>query len=1253
MGFAGVYRAVFAYSATNEQELSLQEGDILYLLETADDGWWTVKKRVAGAASEEPEGIVPHNYIEPAKPESKAFALYNYDTQNDEELSFTENQQFDVYASDGDWILVGSNSKYGFVPVNYIQVTEALPASESVPLAIPQAAAPPASAPQAAPQASVPQAAPQETSRAPQAYSQPATSAPPAEEEEAAPPKPQRPNRTGQSLRPARTGDSFDSRSEDNFNRDKALPAEPRRRSSSGAAGPGESSWPVMDVVGRRKIAKTLVVAQQHVTLINDDGGGKTQKWDVPDIVRYSSEKKYVFLDLVNPKASLQLRVNTSEEANHIVASLGQIVGAGRAGGGLQEVLNAAESKGLNHGEILLDFMAANSKELTVNEGDQVMIVNSTGKEWWLVRNLNGKEGYVPMKFVHIEREENKLTGLFKGKKQRERQMEKDQSSARDAAKSLERSRSRANRASASASSSHGSRPDFKRSGSSLSRTGSHANKSLPDSRKMRLWVDRTGTFKVDAQLLGCSDGKVHLHKANGVKIAVPASKLSASDVDYVESVTGVNLGDDKPLKRNASRRGSRPSGRSSSPAAASGDSKHDYWLSFFLECGVDPQNANRYAKNFSRDNMDESTLQDTNTSVLRTLGLREGDILRVSRRINEKLGKVQKPEGGLYSNEGALQNNSGAAPKSVGNEVWANQAPALQPQAAQPALQSQPTQPALQPQATTQAAVIQPQLTQPALQPQAAQQPQPTGALADLLGVTSISQPSLTSQPTQPAQASQNSTAEAELASKQRQTQQQILQMQAQLQKEQIRLLKEQQDQLRKQQNELVTIQRTGTQMQALGPFATGNAMKSSFSAPAPAPAASVLAAPAPPQPRPFQPTTTGGFPTQTTGGFPTQTTGGFPTQTTGGFPTQTTGGFPTQTTGGFPTQTTGGLQAHTTGPFQSQTTGPFQQAQATGPFQQSQATGPFQQTTGFQPTGSLPPTSFQSQPPTSFQPQTTGPFQSQTTTSFQSQTTGSFPQPPTSFQPQTTGPFQQNTGLPPTSFQTTGNQLSANTTGPFQSLQQHTTGPFQTGLQNTGLQNTGFQGLQQHTTGPFQNTGLQQHTTGPFQNAGLQQHTTGPFQSTGFPTGMQSQATGPFQAQNTAASQPFNSFQSMQSTQTNTAPTTSFGSAPLGQQPTFGQQPTTFGQQPTSFGQQPTSFGQQPTSFGQQPTSFGQQPTSFGQQPFGQQPVGQQPATPGGTSFGQQPLQSQATGFGFGNQPSQSRANLSMASASNPFGL
>ena len=57
---------------------------------------------------------------------------------------------------------------------------------------------------------------------------------------------------------------------------------------------------------------------------------------------------------------------------------------------------------------------------------------------------------------------------------------------------------------------------------------------SFPNPFKTRLWQDQSGNFSVLAQLLDWRDGKVELHKTNGVKVAVPMSRLCGTDVEFV-----------------------------------------------------------------------------------------------------------------------------------------------------------------------------------------------------------------------------------------------------------------------------------------------------------------------------------------------------------------------------------------------------------------------------------------------------------------------------------------------------------------------------------------------------------------------------------------------------------------------------------------------------------------------------------------------------------------------------------------------
>lgn len=148
----------------------------------------------------------------------------------------------------------------------------------------------------------------------------------------------------------------------------------------------------------------------------------------------------------------------------------------------------------------------------------------------------------------------------------------------------------------------------------------------------------------------------------NGVKIAVPIAKMSRDDLEYVENMTGISLRDDKTqTDSKKSRTADKPP--SDMNTAVDKNKKPEYdWFQFFLDCDVAVGLCERYAQAFIKDSMDESVLPDVNDSILRTLGLREGDIIKVMRTLDAKFER-QRPkdgDGGLFSGPGgALRNNT------------------------------------------------------------------------------------------------------------------------------------------------------------------------------------------------------------------------------------------------------------------------------------------------------------------------------------------------------------------------------------------------------------------------------------------------------------------------------------------------------------------------------------------------------------------------------------------------------------------
>ncbi|CAH2351042.1 actin cytoskeleton-regulatory complex protein Sla1p [[Candida] railenensis] len=1214
--YIGVYKAIYDYSAQAEEELTVQADDLLYLLEKSDvDDWWKVKKREVATGDEEveePSGLVPANYIEPAPVVKTASALYDYDKQTEEELSFKEGEKFNVYdLKDPDWLLVGdllTQTQFGFVPSNYIE----LDLSSSAPPITPT--------PVSNGSTGVQQPLPISSFAPPPQHKQRVASSSPAyKNDQELPPLPHQQDEYETPIKPARPVQQEREEPEDMD--DEAPPPMPSRpgqsrsqsqnhisNSISNATSVGSPSqyeneeqvepehkfdgeyftWYINEVDGRRKRAITLSVGQGLVILKPTVSSSKLsmksssnidQQWKVRDLINFSNEKKHLFLEFKNPQSSIELHTGTKDVAEAIMSILGDIKGA-ESERGLKEVLRASKpsnnASNKRIGRLLYDFEAQSGDELQCREGDEVYIINeSKSKDWWMVENIDsGRQGVVPSSYIEIIGSSNldKLTDQPSRKKSVNRSSS-TKGRVVDAKESKHKHRSRDERDKIR------ERDRLQRDKSSSSKHDSKEHdKSMPNIHRVRTWIDSSGSFKVEAEFLGCIEGKIHLHKTNGVKIAVGATKLSLEDLEYVEKVTGTSLESYKKeverlnLKRAKSSRGSSGVGVSKSATAAINDiapekptrpsskskattaiTEPDYdWFEFFLSCGVDIGNCQRYSLNFSREQMDENVLQDISPSLLRTLGLREGDIIRVMKMLDNKCNrKSNAPSdvatstsgGGLFTEAGgALKNNNNSALEV--NRVDAKALPSPQKQLPDPLANLAGTSKfeddawAVKPAARSSEDLLKSQNTseKPAT-------PQYTGSLQDLVSIKPIEVGNSSNRTYQTSNATVEPSAPA-------------------LQPVKTGTLI--------QPGQQFSVQKTG-----------GN-------------------------------TSNGGIAGQQTGGLiPVQRTGNLvPVQQTGGLiPVQPTGfmPIPAQPTGFMPIQATGGLAPQFTYGII-----PLQTGVTT--FQQQKTGGTMPFTTFGQPTL-----------------QQTGTFVPVQTGNFSAMPTTSFGQP---LSLQKTGPLVpvQKTG-----GNTTGGFMPTNTFGQIQ----QPVGGF-VGNQATG----GFVGGQ--LTGGFQQQQQQQQPFGQFQS----QPTTS-FGS--FPQNTFNQVP----PQNTFnQAPPQNSFNQFQPQATFNQPQNSFGQ--FQPQQSFGQMPQSTYQTPqASFGQQQfNSFQpqqQQQPNIGQmtnmfQNTSIGQPQQSFPTTSFGQQQF---------DGFNPQPLQSQPTGAGFGNAPLQSqptgqrRANLQSATADNPFGF
>ncbi|KAI9868990.1 MAG: cytoskeletal protein binding protein [Trichoglossum hirsutum] len=712
MGFLGVYTAVYTYTPQSDQELAINEGDLLYIIEkSTEDDWWKAKKRAEADGDEEPVGLIPSNYIEEAKPLHHVKALYDYARQTDEEVSFSEGANLSVYdTSDPDWTLVGLNDDYGFAPANYIDTIAAtaqptpqkVSPTEARDLTTESEELPTPNSPNAHPQSpaaaiagiiqrktstsasnidlgvSSPSSAvdspPRKPTYTPDASDdegppQPAPGLPERPSSEQYPPSP---NHTTQysSLRPPESPGILSSPP-------YIRAAHPDLHLDVSSPLPGGfhlyNISEMVYVMGKQKKMPTTLginTATGKILVAPAKQDAPQQEWTADKLNHYSIEGKHVFIELIRPSRSLDFHAGAKDTAQEIVSALGEVAGAFRAEG-LREVLEAGVvGKSQKTGKILYDFVAQGDDEVTVAVEDEVIILDSTkSEEWWQVRRVkNGREGVVPSSYVELTgvtsiptpstsgtttsqpiTGENRFEegGLERGTMDSSRRKDVGDTKGPEVGPGVklpQRGSSLLGRDGGGSATKQRNKRESRGDGKSPA-----TSKQKPDATRTRTWTDRSGSFKVEAEFLGCRDGKIHLHKLNGVKIAVPVVKMSVEDLEYVERVTGMSLDEDKPLsdirRQKSQLSGVHGEARATSTtigATIDQSKKEEYdWFDFFLKCGVDVNLCQRYATNFSKDSMDESVLPDITPSVLRTLGLKEGDILRVMKYLDNRYGRV------------------------------------------------------------------------------------------------------------------------------------------------------------------------------------------------------------------------------------------------------------------------------------------------------------------------------------------------------------------------------------------------------------------------------------------------------------------------------------------------------------------------------------------------------------------------------------------------------------------------------------
>ncbi|ORZ23245.1 hypothetical protein BCR42DRAFT_446948 [Absidia repens] len=742
MRYLQVCVALYDYDARTPDEINIKENDTLYVIEKEDDDWW--KAEVKQVSNEEPGpiGLVPATYLEEVTPIGQVRAEYDYDAQQEEELSFSEGQDMWLLESDDpDWYLVKlNNGAIGLAPANYVQdIEKGAPPHPS----INTNASPPVPV-QTSVHSSTSAVTPSVTPLSP--LTQP-------------------------NMQTKTSAKDID---------DEAL------------------SWTVHDydvIKKKKKKSKgNLLVGNAMLCYGSEtDKTSPVQQYPILDVSKYLFDGKnlHIEIDGSNP-AVLDLQASSKSEAKAILVKItdsrkvAQVAGTHVS----QKMVTTATTSPISSSTTttstlpvtaaptydaparhpstsnatspstreprwatsLYAFDAEGGEEISIEENQQILVTDYDRDDgWWRVETTDGRSGILPTSYIEfyddanntdnshndgqrtvpdisqghhddVDREaHDEVEAYMREKEARDRQdqlalerqieqteqaerqrrqveaekaaiaAEEEQLRMADQQRRDEEERERRRKVQEAAQRAEVVRQrqmeEDRRKRETTPRSSSNGSGGLsrsistrqdlpkPDPDRLRTWTDRSGSFKVEAQFLAYTDGKLRLHKANGVKIDVPLERMSAEDIRWVERRTNQPVGSTKKGSQSGSaeRTPEMPprsaptittpasSTELSSSSSNNNNSKGTVqakktvnsswdWFDWFMMIGIPMQEALVYSSAFKADNLDDSDLEKLTHKQMKMLGMKEEHVQRAERYIDT--GKVESLDEEKGTNE-------------------------------------------------------------------------------------------------------------------------------------------------------------------------------------------------------------------------------------------------------------------------------------------------------------------------------------------------------------------------------------------------------------------------------------------------------------------------------------------------------------------------------------------------------------------------------------------------------------------------
>ncbi|KAJ3338312.1 cytoskeletal protein binding protein [Gonapodya sp. JEL0774] len=401
--------------------------------------------------------------------------------------------------------------------------------------------------------------------------------------------------------------------------------------------------WKVteLDPKKKKQIRSGLIGATDvSILLVNDARALVYFKWALADLGKRERKGKRVHLHFAGGEERI-FEPKEKKEAEALLGKIEEMARLKKATFTASKPAVAASKLGTALYDYTPDPSTSAGDEIAVRENDILMVLEDDDPDWMRVRLVakDGRsgEGMVPRSYVEVKKTGDAGDGAHSPALQNG-----GGGVMEDVAFKLAGSVSVPPMTTAPALPRRKIEDDVSAPGSPGSPGGGGSPKSLPDQAKVRTWTDKTGTFKVDAEFLTFGEGKVNLHKTNGVKIAVPLEKLCASDQEFVRSINAEAAATPRassPGPKLPARTASLPvNDRPALPsreATSSSSNQYVYngfdWYEFLTaKAAINPQDARTYAATFVREKIDSFTLNGLDVDILKSMGVASGDIIRV-----------------------------------------------------------------------------------------------------------------------------------------------------------------------------------------------------------------------------------------------------------------------------------------------------------------------------------------------------------------------------------------------------------------------------------------------------------------------------------------------------------------------------------------------------------------------------------------------------------------------------------------------